>query len=89
MRADLSLACATCSAAPPCSSALVAMSPCRRELEGASLIARRLVCLRLQLLEIRLRVGYPLLRDGRVDAREELALLDVVVEVDEQRGDLS
>ncbi len=57
--------------------------PLRGELEGTSLIARRLVRLRLQLLEVGLRVGHPLLRDGRVDAREELALLDVVVEVDE------
>ena len=63
--------------------------PGRRELTVAVLVAPGLVGLRLHLLEARRRIGHALLGDGRVDPGEELPLLDVVVEVDEELGDLS
>ncbi len=59
-----------------------------RKLNVAVLIALGLGGLRLHLFESRLGVGDPLLCDGRIDASEKLPLLDVVVEVDEERGKL-
>src|ERR1019366_4374356 len=63
--------------------------PGGRKLDVATLIVLRLVGLRLHLLEIRLGIGHALPGDGRIDPGEELALLDMIVEVDEELGDLS
>ena len=86
-RADFSPACATCSAAPPCSSSLVAISP---DAESSRLRAWSrddwFACA-CSFSSSPARRRHPA-RERRVDAREELALLDVVVEVDEQRRDL-
>ena len=49
----------------------------------------RLLALRAGAIEPRLRLRHGLLLQRRVDARDQLALLHVIVEVGEDRGDLT
>ena len=54
----------------------------------AVVVALTLDELRSRLVEVRLSIDHALLRERRIDPREKSSLLDVIVEVDEEIGDL-